>query len=184
MGYDFQSDPGFREAVVEILTDPLGLPQTFMDYTVQYAAMNPLPIPITQVTGFTQFTVQPVAAVNTQENTLSATYTDLATVGPVLTGIPDGKYLILFGCNIIAFTTNFGSYASVKVNATEAIDADSIYTSFNAFAGLTGIGASRAITKSLANGGSNTLTMRYRVDNGGTGGWGRRWILALKYANN
>ena len=44
--------PEFAEAVRQVLTDFLGLPQSFLDYTVQYAALNPLPIPISQITGW------------------------------------------------------------------------------------------------------------------------------------
>lgn len=47
-----QADPAFANAVYQVLSDTLNLPQQFVDYMVQYQALNGLPIPVSQITGF------------------------------------------------------------------------------------------------------------------------------------
>jgi hypothetical protein len=67
----------------------------------------------------------------------------------------------------------------VKVNTTEPVDDDSIF--WNLTVG-TFVPGARAIEKTLAGDGNNTLLARYRVS-GGTGTWRYRWMLAVKVAN-
>lgn len=52
---DWLADPSFADAIRTVLDDTINLPPEFMNYTVQYAAINPLPIPLSQITGFGNF---------------------------------------------------------------------------------------------------------------------------------
>jgi hypothetical protein len=51
---------------------------------VDYITQSGIPIPISQVIGFTTFTVQAAPQINADESTSSTSYVDLATVGPQL----------------------------------------------------------------------------------------------------
>lgn len=62
-----------------------------------------------------------VIEVATQQSTASATYTDLATVGPDFTTPRAGDWLIAVGCHF-ASTDNVGSFMSYAVGATAAND--------------------------------------------------------------
>lgn len=50
MGY--LDDPGFAAAVHAVLADSLALPDDFKNFVVQWQALNGLPVPISQITGF------------------------------------------------------------------------------------------------------------------------------------
>ena len=137
---------------------------------------NPPSIPVTQILGFTQFTVQQATPIITSETTTSATFTDLATVGPSITGLPDGKYVILFGSALSA-SAGANAIMGIKINSTEATTADpTVQTNGTALTS-----AATAMVKTLSNGGNNTLTARY--ESSGTGTFAIRWLIAIRYAN-
>lgn len=173
----------FDRKVAAALNNPtvlMLLLREFKDYLVQYLALNQPPVPIGQIVGFTQFTVQAAAQVLTDESTASESYTDLSTDGPTLTGLSDGSYLVLFGCSA-KVDTLLGETArmSVEVNGTAASDDDMILTGTSF-----GTSIGRAVTKSLAAGSSNELSAKYRsTDSGTNASFANRWLLALKYAN-
>ena len=50
---------------MDVLSDPMNLPSSFWDYMVKRWLRDAPVFPISQVFGFTQFTVQPVAVVDT-----------------------------------------------------------------------------------------------------------------------
>lgn len=157
--------------------NPLMLPADFMAYLFDYIQTSRLQVPIGQVFGFSQFTANVAPFIVATEATTATSYGDLATVGPVLTGIPDGKYLLLYGSQ--AYTTGGAvAFMSVQVNSTAAGDDDSA-------ASTTGAAHSVMMTKiaSLSNG-SNTITAKYReLTAGQTATFQRRWLVALKFAN-
>lgn len=172
----------FHKKVADALNNPVVhmlLLQQFKEYMTQYMALNQPAIPISQIFGFDQFTVKPATKVNTSETTTSGSYTDLATVGPTLTGLPDGQYLILHGCNMITSAAGSGVFQSVQVNATGASDDDAVVTTSTQSASN-----ATAIVKTLSNDGNNTLTAKYRVGAVVTGEFARRWLIALRYANS
>lgn len=150
-------------------------PQVLQDLATWIGQSN-LNIPITSVLGFSQFTAQNAPFIVTAETTASGAYTDLATVGPTLTGLPGGMYLIMFGA--VANNSGAGNqtYMSVQANSTAAVDADSCETS-----SATHQSIMMAVAKSLPVG-NNTVTAKYRVA-AGTGNFFNRWLLALRYAN-
>lgn len=154
---DFTSltSPGTDPKITSIFdfsTEALGQ----MKLWLEQAGIN---IPIGQVTGFLQFAPSVATPVAAQEQTTSTTYTDLATAGPTLTGLPDGKYLILFGATVVNAAGSGGGYVSVQGNSTAAIDADAI---FHAGASISDV---NWVDKTLSSGSDkNTVTMKYRWD--------------------
>lgn len=137
---------------------------------------NPPAIPITSILGFSQFAAQH-DSVAAQESTTSTSYTNLTTVGPRLENLPDGKYVILFGCASGSTLDATEPRMSVKINSTEAVDADGGVTSLARWAGQ-----SSAVIKTLSNGGNNTILCRYRTDTN-TGQFRHRWLVAIRIGN-
>lgn len=172
---------------MEILSDPMNLPSSFWEYAIQKWLADAPVFPISQVFGFTQFTATPATSILTAETTVSTTYTDLATVGPTLTGLADGNYAIFFGAFLHNDTAGGGAVMSVKVNSTEASDNDftSVFPAGSSAYPTGGTCVSRVIFKALSNNGSNTLTCRYReaAPATGTAKFSNRWLAALKYSN-
>lgn len=159
------------------------IPESFWAHLVDYIAVNQPQIPISQILGFAQFTAIAATPIGTSaassESTASTSFTDLATVGPQLTGLADGKYVIIFGASIRSATNGEDHYMSVDANGAGASDADALFgTNGNRYA------AARAITKTLQNGGNNSLTAKYKTGNAASDVHAsHRWLLALKYAN-
>lgn len=165
-----------RTQIMEVLSSPMDLPSTFWDYATQSWLKDAPVFPISQVFGFTQFAAN-LATVNTFESTSSTTYTDLATVGPSLSNLPDGNYILLYGVTAFMGDAVNNFLAAPQVNSTAASDVDWALGS-----GSVGMGVSRATVKALSNSGSSTVTLRYRVT-GGTGSFENRWLIALKISN-
>lgn len=140
---------------------------------------NPPTIPISNIPGFSQFTAQVADRVDASQTTSSTTYTDLGTVGPSLTNLPDGQYLFMFGF-VYLYTSGSGvtGYMGLKINSTEAVDADSLQGTSGGQYALTGT------LKKRLTGGANTVTTRYRVS--GTTpviNFGYRWLVGFRMAN-
>lgn len=168
----------FKTLFRACMNDPLlFVPKPFETWMVDRVAVSGLNLPIGQIIGFSQFTVQSDFVI-TSESTASLVYTNLATVGPTLTGIPDGQYLLAFGAQ--TSVTNDTASMSVSVNGVAASDNDS------ATIGTTGaVGGNivRFISSTLSTGGNNSVTVKYRTNNGTVVPFLRRWLIALKYAN-
>lgn len=139
---------------------------------------NPPAVTIQSIVGFTQFVVRAAPSIQTAEGTTSATYVDLATVGPTLTMLPDGQYLVLYGAYGSTSSAAQAVWMSVQPNSTAASDNDA--AAFNTTSGVPG---ARGFLATLRNAGNNTLTAKYRADGAATGSFGRRWMIAFKYAN-
>lgn len=131
-------------------------------------------LPISNVLGFSQFQAKQ-ARVGATQTTTSTTYTDLTTVGPRLTGLPDGVYLFFYG-SVVANTAGSFSYITIQVNS-DAIDANDATSSNETL----NVGLSYAALKTLTAD-NNTVTMKYKVD-AGTGQWYSRYLNALRVSN-
>lgn len=145
-----------------------------------YFEQNPPALPITSILGFQQFTAQAADPVSTEETTTSTTYDDLATDGPELTDLPDGKYIVLYGAAAKVDTAG-GEVASmsIDVNGTGASDDNRCRTS-SSF--LTSIFTFAVVT--LDAGGSNTITAKYKSSVGTTtASFADRKLVAIRYAN-
>lgn len=158
------------------LTNSLRIPKDTLGYLVEYLALNQPSIPVGQLSGFNQFTVQPSDRLVGDTDITSTTFADPAVgvAGPEITGLPPGKYLIVFGARLVAAAAA-NLFVGVKVNTTEPIDDDSIVTSTtSSHPGIT------AIVKTLSLD-SNTLRMRFRTTSG-TANAKYRWMIAIKSA--
>jgi hypothetical protein len=138
---------------------------------------NPPTIPISQIVGFNQFTAKG-DQITTEETTASNTFVDLATVGPSLTGLADGSYVVLFGASLQAVGGNIFKMG-VSINGATA---DDNHVAENT--STTNTSVAHGFLTTLSNGGNNSLVAKYRMSAGASAGHARqRWLIALRYAN-
>jgi hypothetical protein len=151
----------------------------------QWIEQRGLRTPVSQVVGFQQFNAIPVG-VSAIEGTASATYVDLATVGPSLPTLGNGKYILFFGAKFFGESTHARGFMSVAINGATALDANGIEgggpdDSTNA---LPPTSLMNAIAVTLQSS-PNSVVAKYRQDVGGANlaVFGQRWIIALRYGN-
>lgn len=168
----------FDRKVYEALgKHPQFLHKDFLGYMDQRLLMNTPLIPIGQIVGFSQFTSQ-AAEVLAEQATASTAYTNLATVGPSLNGLPDGQYEIRFGAAAkISTAVTESARMSLEINGVAASDDDAALSNVDGV-----VSVSRVVLKTLAAGGNNTVVMKYRAT-GATATFAYRWLVALKIAN-
>jgi hypothetical protein len=110
----------------------------------------------------------------TSQTTASATFTDLATVGPSVTAPAAGSYDVQWGATISNNTVNTASFMGVKVGTTEPTDANSIqHTESSAGAAAvaeTVMGRRRVTAAAL-----DAIVARYRAASG-TATFSARWL--------
>lgn len=185
---DVQVTDWFASQLWAALQNPLlYIPKVFETWMSDRVAVAGLDIPISQIVGFTQFTATDSGFDSTigAESTTSTTYVDLTTSGPKISGLADGSYLILFGCQPQNATTGDSAVMSLSINGAAASD-DYVLSANAVTSAAYPAGAAscaRAVAKTLLNGGNNTVTAKYRSVLGGTATFGRRWMIALKTAN-
>ena len=171
-------DPSIAAQVYELLSDPMSLPPAFWNYATQSWLKDSPVFPISQVFGFTQFTAQVGNYIDTLETlAVNGAYTALATDGPAITGLPDGHYVFFFGS---ISTGGSNNYMGLRVNGTDPSDSDTCYLPVGA-GGTTP--NTRAVVYALSNNGNNTVVCRYKTDSQ-PATFRKRWLIALKYANN
>lgn len=176
-----------RKDLQRSLSFPEDLPSKFKTWMMDYFAVNIPQIPLSQIVGFqvykdaveqaqadiiaNQLKVY-TATDNTSSSTTSGTYADM---GPEVTGLVSGLYVVHFGAAIQADNT-FDSYVAVSVNGATPSDDDALVQ--NGPDGIYRV-MSRAVPVTVSTDAS-VIDMRMRVT-GFTGRLQRRWIVAMKY---
>lgn len=171
-----------RELLSKMFSNPLLFPREFKSWISNYLALNGLDIPISQIQGFTSFSAN-LSEVATNESLAAGTttYSNLATVGPELTGLPDGQYLIGYGCNASRDTQQRTLYYSPSFNGAAASDNDAAQVDTNTTDYVTLV---RFTTETLDAGGNNSITMKYRQSGASTvASYKNRWLVCLRIAN-
>lgn len=142
----------------------------------QRLTIDPPNIPIAQILGYSQSTPRR-ASVLTSETTTSAAYTDLATAGPTLTGLPPGQYLLIVSAFMVTSAgSNFALIAPAVNGATPSDDTAAI-------TGDTIQGTHAGFTVANLSLDNNTVVSKYRVLAGSTGTFQYRNLIAVKMAN-
>lgn len=164
----------------QVLTSLTQTSEEFLQELRNYLEINPPATPITSILGFSGFLGIPATDVLTAESTTSLTYTDLATVGPELTGLSDGQYLLVFG-----FTAeNAGGVVAPSINGASADDSQAAFCQPGG--GITiadAISTMRLLAVSLKNNGNSSVTLKYRSDGTNTGTFLYRWLVAFRFGN-
>jgi hypothetical protein len=108
-----------------------------------------------------------VNAINTVQTTTSASYTNLATVGPTLTVTTGPAAVILMSSRASNSTAGANSWASYAVTGASAISASDNYAlSYDSPVAGSTLYATYATLEPSLTPGSNTFTMQYRASSG------------------
>lgn len=159
-----------RKRVDMLLSTPLFFPDALKTWATDWFATNIPLIPYTQFLGARLNIAKSGNFIVTGEATASGTYTDLATVGPTISGLVDGDYLIAFG----AWMSGQGAWVSRSINGAAASDDFGINESDSVLA------AARADIVNLKNNNVNEIKLKYRRDGGASPTFARRWIVAVR----
>lgn len=178
---DLQLSDRERELASKILR-----PETFLSiaegdrlvgYLAERLAMSGLSIPISQIQGFSAFTAQ-LDEVTAEENlTGPVGYSDLTTVGPSLSALPNGLYAVTHGC-VSAGVAGTPYHMSLSINGAAASDD---LACWHRNGDETSVSRGNLITLSSSD--NNSITAKYRVGDASTGGWQRRWLQVIKISN-
>lgn len=174
--------PGLTETELETLrkvfSSPLDIPQEWKSWLVSYLEANPPVLPISQIFGFNQFTANfaKVAASQAIPGPAGAFY-DLATVGPELTPLPKGKYVVLWGCNYDGTGGATGAMG-YSINGAAPVLADAAQVAPTA---AQRFNLMRADLVDLTLD-ANDIKMKYYSTQVGPL-FANRWMIVLKYAN-
>ena len=161
------------------LTHSLRWPKDTLSYLTERIGLDGLQIPVSQLSGFTQFTMN--YSPNIGDETLAPNGPFIAGTpdpGPSLLGLPDGTYFIMVRANAKSDAATGIALMSVKVNTTEATDATGfqmVGTDRNTHIGLS--------VQTLKNADNNTLEARYRGAIAGTASFSNRQLYALLVSN-
>lgn len=121
-----------------------------------------------------------VDTVSASEDTSSTSYTDLATNGPELTLTTGTKAIVFIHCAISNDTTGVFSLASFETSGASSISAtDTIAVGFRITNANDEDFASGAFMLDILTAGSNTFTMKYRVNNTSTGSFRHRRLAVI-----
>jgi hypothetical protein len=115
-----------------------------------------------------------VVEVQTSETTTSASYVDLATVGPSVTVPRAGDYEVEFGASMSDTTGGVAVYTAVKRGAAATSDNDIVTVISTGAIVAPGFSVSRKMPV-LGLAASDVLKLQHKVG-GGTGTFIRRWI--------
>lgn len=171
--------PDARIWLKQLLRFPEDLPEEFWSAIDERVKVNAR-ITRGQVEGLTQFNAIS-SGVAAFESTTSSTFVDLATVGPQIAGLSDGRYVFLFSA--IAQSLSAGNAAFVGLSINGAVPGPVAIAEIGvAFQNLTVATSTEPIT--LSNGNNNSVKMQYRGNNTGlTTSYQVRSLLAFKVSN-
>jgi hypothetical protein len=145
-----------------LLSHPLHFPDEFKRWLGDFVATNIPMIPFSHIFGARQNTARSGVYIPTSETTAVTAYTNLATVGPEITLIADGTYLVMYGATCRA-------RCSISVNGAVPVDDDSIWGEEQ------GPAAGRMKIISLKNNNQNTLRLQYK-----SGTFSHRWLVIMR----
>jgi hypothetical protein len=119
------------------------------------------------------------ATVATQQNTTSATYTDLATAGPAVTITTGTKALVIINSTLFKQASGSNAYVGFAISgATTRAASDTTALNYVAAAYYDSrLSVSHRATSLTA--GSNTFTLKYRQNGGGTAEFLNREIIVI-----
>lgn len=174
-----------REQLQRQLGFPEEFPQKFGAWILDYVRLNGQ-LPRSSIVGLPNLTPG-FSIVTTDQTTSNTSYTDLGTVGPQITGLGDGIYLVLFGCQMTVTANIWGGAMSIASDDTAASDANGfaivMTTAEGAEVEAYNLPGMRAHLMTLTHGNNNTLTAKYRYVSGTNPSYSNRWLAAIRVGN-
>ena len=162
----------------KIFNDPTIFPDAMKQWVPNWAEQN-VQIPIDNIIGYKQFAATAATAIRPEESTGSTTYVDLSTVGPYVSGLTDGTYVVSWGAGTKTSNTAVRAKMSISVDGAQPDDNTwpHAYT-LNSFAVGTVSSYVFVLSGLRAGAGGHTLKCQYAMGStGATGTWGNRWML-------
>lgn len=157
------------------------IPTTFLAYLQDYfSSADPLTLTTSSLLDFARFTIKSSDFVPALEATPSVSYADMVNVGPTLSSLPDGRYLVIVSAIMrVNGTSGDGSYMSPSINGSNPSDADGARNNSLSEVGVAGF------SLQTLTAGNNTIVAKYRVSTGtsSTASFSQRKMFALRYAN-
>ena len=181
--------PEERVKMRRTLMFPEEFPPEFKNWLLDFMGVN-AEIQQSQVRGLVTSLSPAFDIITTNQGTSSTSYTDLATVGPRLTNLGDGVYLVLFGCQVNVVANIFGGAMSVASDDAAASDSSAFAVQMGTAEGdnveFFDLPGMRALLMELTHGGNNTLTAKYRFTapaSGSPPSYSNRWLAAIRVGN-
>jgi hypothetical protein len=167
-----------RAVRVRALTSPEDFPQKFGAWLANYVAINGK-VNRHQIDGLSRLTPHTAEVLTSEAKSWDATYGDLATVGPELTDLGKGTYLVMFGAEVLHQEASVESSMTVSINGATALSSDGVtyFTSSNS----NWYALRRYIVLDLPLP-SNTLVCKYRRvgDGATTANFKNRSLVAIR----
>lgn len=157
-----------------LLSDPLAYPAIFKNWLLAYLRDNLRGLPLSSVSNAGGL-VDYGGPIVTREQILATGYGNLATVGPSITGLPSGVFVVSHGCALFINAGGVRAYQSVSINGGTPSD-DNAVVSEQATLGPSG---SFSFVASL-QAESNDLLLQYRAANVAGAQFERRWLEAIR----
>lgn len=159
-----------RDLLKRLLASPLDFPDAFKRWVGDYFAQNVPLIPFGSILGARVNIAKSGDFIATTQGPGTGSYGDLATVGPSITGLANGVYIVLWGA-----TTTGGEhqgFMGISVNGDTPTDTSAAGSSFDQ-----DIVGGRIVTVAADH--NNSIVCKYK---GGQQNWGRRWISVIRVA--
>ncbi len=169
-----------RATLQRLLSQSTDFPKEFGAWIKEYIAVNG-ELQQYQVTGLSQRTPRSDSVATQESCNWTSSYVDLATVGPQLTDLSAGVYLVNYGAQIITHESASQPYMGISINGAAPVDADSMFLLASSGSIYAPSSKSLIIPLTLP---SNTLRCQYkRIGSGAsTGDFSGRYINAVKVA--
>ncbi len=151
-----------RDQAARLLSHPLHFPEEFKRWMGDFITTNIPMIPFSHIFGAKLNIARSGDYIATSQSRVGAGYGDLATVGPQITNLADGKYLIAFGIKA-------RQSASLSYNSSTPSDDDAIN------ANESNPNGGRMIIKTLSNNNENTVCVKYKE-----GTFQDRWLVVIR----
>ncbi len=158
------------------LGHPLEFPAEFKQWLTDYVATQTPKFPISQVFGYQLQRVR-TATVDASETRATNSYGDLATVGPTLSNLANGWYILVFGADTASSATAGGTKMSPQINGVAAVD-DNACSFIPLYPTPARTSNLRMVMVHL-DAGTNEIIMKYKQASG-TGTFQFRFLHALK----
>lgn len=160
-----------RDQVTRLLSAPIFFPRQFREWLPDFVANNIPLIPYTHFFGAKTNLARSGDYIQTDETQSSATYDDLATEGPIVSGLANGTYLVLFGCRM----NGEGSFASIAVNGVMPTDDDDSVSQSQS-----DMPTGRGVFVTLDGDNDNSVKMVYRREGGAAPHFFDRWLVLIR----
>ena len=170
-----------RSTRARALTSPEDFPERFGAWLKEYVALNGK-VNTHQIEGLSLRRPRSADVLTNENKTFSSTYGDLATVGPELTDLGRGTYLVMFGAEVLHQEADVETSMSISINGATALSADGVTYSTSSNSNRYPLRRYIVLDLPLP---SNSILCKYRrIGSGATGAdFRNRYLTAIRVGN-